>query len=90
VPCLAVKEDGVTVAVRLADGLRRERLRAGYVEGKDFHGRDVPHPSLVDEAFRKIKEPLVEILEEILGSIEAQGHANRSDLKRLRDVLERR
>jgi hypothetical protein len=90
VPCLAVKEDGVTKAVRLTQTLRRELLRAGYVEGRDFHGVvDVPHPSLVDEAFRKVKKPLVEILEEILAGIESQGLATRADLKRIRDVLER-
>jgi hypothetical protein len=90
VPCLAVKEDGVTKAVRLTETLRRELLRAGYVEGRDFHCVvDVPHPSLVEEAFRKVKKPLVEILEEILAGIESQGLATRADLKRIRDVLER-
>lgn len=90
VPCRAVKDDDVTRAVRLSETLRRELLRAGYVEGKDFHGVvDVPHPALADEAFRKIKAPLVSILEDILGNIEAQGLATRNDLKRVRDVLER-
>lgn len=90
VPCLAVKEDGVTRAVRLTPTLLRELLRAGYVDGRDFHGSvDVPHPSLVDEAFRKVKKPLVEILEEILAGIESQGLATRADLKRIRDILER-
>lgn len=89
VPCLAVRDHEVVVAVRLSDALRRELLRAGYVEGRDFHGVvDVPHPSLADEAYRKIKAPLVEILEEILAGIESQGLATRGDLKRLRDVLE--
>lgn len=89
VPCLAVKEDGVTKAVRLTPTLHRELLRAGYVDGRDFHGSvDVPHPSLVDEAFRKVKKPLVEILEEILAGIEAQGLATRTELRRTRDVLE--
>ncbi len=90
VPCRAVKEDGVTVAVKLSETLQRELLRAGYTEGRDFHGVvEVPHPALVDEAFRKIKSPLVAILEEILGNIAAQGLATRGDLKRVRDVLER-
>lgn len=90
VPCLAVKEDGAIKAVRLAPTLHRELLRAGYVDGRDFHGSvDVPHPSLVDEAFRKVKKPLVEILEEILAGIEAQGLATRTELRRVRDVLER-
>ena len=90
VPCRAVKDDdGVTRAVRLSQTLRRELLRAGYSDGKDFYGDvDVPHPSLVDEAFRKIKAPLVSILEDILGNIEAQGLAKRSELRRVRDVLE--
>lgn len=90
VPCTAERSDGRPVAVRLSVTLQRELLRAGYVEGRDFHGRvEVPHPSLVDEAFRKIKGPLVAILEEMLGGIESQGLASRRDLVRLRDILER-
>ncbi len=90
VPCLAERhEDGAIKAVRLAETVRRELLRAGYVEGRDFHGSvDVPHPSMADEAFRQIKAPLVKILEEVLTGLESQGLATRGDLKRLRDVLE--
>src|SRR5436190_2009090 len=90
VPCLAEKENHKVVAVRLTENLHRELLRAGYVEGKDFHGRvEVPHPALADEAYRKIKAPLIGILEEILGNIEKQGLASRLDLRGMRDVLER-
>jgi hypothetical protein len=55
VPCVAVKDgDGTVKAVRLAQHLARELGRAGYKEG-EFHSEvDVPHPSLVDEAYRKI------------------------------------
>ncbi len=90
IPCRAVKDEGgAIVAVRLMPNLQRELLRAGYVEGKDFHGNvDVPHPSLVDEAFRRIKRPLVGILEAILRDLEDQRLATRSELKAIRDVLE--
>ena len=90
VPCLAVKDDKqAIVAVRLSPPLLRELVRARYVDGQDFHSEvEVPHPSLADEAFARIKRPLVEILEEILRDLEGRGLCTRRDAKHIRDVLE--
>jgi len=88
-PCVKAKDGDEVVGVRLSEALRRELVRAGYVDGKDFHAYvEVPHPSMMDEAYRRVKRPLVAILEDILGKIEQQGLATRQELRRLRDVLE--
>lgn len=90
VPCVAVKDErDVPRAVRLSPSLNRELLRAGYEDGRDFVSQvEVPHPALLDEAFRRIKRPLVAILEEILVNLESQGLATRKEMVRLRDILE--
>ena len=89
VPCRAVREDDRITAVKLSPNLHRELLRAGYVDGRDFHGEvQVDHPSMADEAYRRIKGPLVSILEEILGNLDEQGLATRGEVKRIRDALE--
>ncbi len=88
-PCVKAKDGDRVVGVRLSDTLRRELLRAGYVEGRDFHAYvEVPHLTLLDEAYRRVKRPLIRILEDLLGNIEAQGLASRKELRRVRDVLE--
>lgn len=88
-PCVKDKDGDRVVGVRLSDTLRRELLRAGYVEGRDFYAYvEVPYPTLLDEAYRRVKRPLVQILEDVLGKIEQQGLASRQELRRVRDVLE--
>lgn len=88
-PCRAVRVEDVITCVRLSPGLERELRRAGYVDGVDFHSEvEVPHPALADEAFRRMKRPLVAILEEILGNLSEQGLASRAEIKRIRDALE--
>ena len=90
VPCRALKDgDGTITAVHLQPNVHRELVRAGYVEGRDFHAQvEVPHSSLVDEAFRRVKRPLVGILGAILLDLEDQRLATRGELKAMRDVLE--
>jgi hypothetical protein len=89
-PCRAVvDEETGDLSIQLSPPLLRELVRARYVDGRDFHSRvDVPHKSLKDEAYRKIKRPLVAILEAILGDLEERGLCSRQDAKRIRDVLE--
>ncbi len=88
-PCVKVRDGEEVVGVRLSDTLKRELLRAGYVDGRDFRAYvEVPHPSLLDEAYRRVKRPLVAILEGVLARIEQQGLATRQEMRRLRDVLE--
>jgi len=88
-PCVKAKEGERLVGVRLSETLRRELVRAGYVDGRDFFSFvEVAHVSMLDEAYRRMKQPLVRILESILTKIERQGLATRADLKRIRDALE--
>jgi hypothetical protein len=89
-PCRSVRDEkGEIVEVRLAPNLERELVRAGYVDGLGFLSAiEVPHPAFVDEAYRKIKRPLVGILEEILVNLQDQGLATRAELKQIRDILE--